>query len=178
MTISETIRLRRTSKDYDGREVPESLLSEALDLANLAPNHKLNQPWRFRVLNRSKVQDFISHLKSQLNSEDLKLFEKPLERLSKVGALIYIGCVKDQNDFADRENYAATCAAIQNILLFATDKGLSSYWSSAKIFGLEVSKSYIGFPENEWLVGAIWLGYGKNPEAPKRKPASELTTWI
>jgi len=81
MMTAEAIRKRRTSKDYDGREVPDSVLLEALELANLAPNHKINQPWRFRVLRRAGVLALINYLKAGLSMDEQESFAKPLERL-------------------------------------------------------------------------------------------------
>ena len=49
-TWRRAIRSRRTHKQYGPEPVDEATLRELFDLARFAPNHKLTQPWRFRVL--------------------------------------------------------------------------------------------------------------------------------
>ncbi|MGA8248098.1 MAG: nitroreductase family protein, partial [Nocardioides sp.] len=48
--VDEAIRSRRTHKRYGATPVDEETLRELLDLARCAPNHKLTNPWRFRLL--------------------------------------------------------------------------------------------------------------------------------
>lgn len=178
MTISELIRQRRTAKDYDGRPITDSILKEALDLANWAPNHKLNQPWRFRVMKPSAVQRLLHHLEQQLKAEDWKALEGPVKRVAKAGAVIFVTSQKDSNEVLDWENYAATCAGIENLMLYAVSEGIGTYWSTGKLFALSETRAYLELKDTERFVGAIWMGYGKSPEAPKRKQVSECTEWL
>src|SRR5438093_3884988 len=48
--LETAIRTRRTHKAYGRTPVPGQTLLELLDLARYAPNHRLTEPWRFRVL--------------------------------------------------------------------------------------------------------------------------------
>ena len=50
MDTLDAIRSRRTHKSFGREAVPRATLEELFDLARFAPNHRLTQPWRFRVL--------------------------------------------------------------------------------------------------------------------------------
>ena len=50
MELEEAIRSRRTHKAFAPQPVPRGELDELLALARWAPNHRLTNPWRFRVV--------------------------------------------------------------------------------------------------------------------------------
>src|SRR5581483_3385939 len=58
--VETAILLRRTHKRYGAEPVDEATLVELLELARHAPNHKLTNPWRFRVLGpatRARIEE-------------------------------------------------------------------------------------------------------------------------
>ena len=55
------------------------------------------------------------------------------------------------------EHIAAAAAAIQNLLLAATDRGLVSYWSSGGALRQEAAYDWLAIPSQEILLGAIFL---------------------
>ena len=52
-TILQALRLRRTSRDYEDRDVPRHVLEDMVEAARWAPNHRHTEPWRIFVLDRS-----------------------------------------------------------------------------------------------------------------------------
>jgi len=50
VSFDDLAAARRTHKAFGAEPVPRDTLLELLELARLAPNHHLTQPWRFRVL--------------------------------------------------------------------------------------------------------------------------------
>lgn len=176
--IAETIRSRRTCKNFDGSEIQKSLVTELLDLAVWAPNHRLNEPWRFRVLTKSGVLKLIGEIKNCLGPEESKSFEKTFEKLTTAGAILYVTCLKDSQPIVDQENFAATSALIQNLLLGATALKLQSYWGTGKIATLPTTVEFLKIEENERFVGWIWLGRGEVGEPKIRTPASQKTIWF
>jgi nitroreductase len=176
--ISEVIRRRRTSKDYDGKPVSKELIEAILELAVWAPNHGLTEPWKFRVLLPLSIQKWIRFLRDELSEPELLALEKGFERISKAGAILFVTHLIHPNEIANRENYAATSAAIQNILLAATALHLQSYWSSSKMMTHPKTMEFLEVPEEEAFVGAIWLGHGEIPTPKPRKLAREKTIWI
>ncbi|MCR9246886.1 MAG: nitroreductase family protein [bacterium] len=55
------------------------------------------------------------------------------------------------------EHIAAASAAVQNLLLLATDRGFSSYWSSGGMLRSEPAYDLLGLDRKEVLLGAIFL---------------------
>src|SRR5829696_9071699 len=50
MDVLEAIRTRRTAGKIRGDVPPREVIEELLEAATWAPNHHLNEPWRFFVL--------------------------------------------------------------------------------------------------------------------------------
>jgi nitroreductase len=85
------------------------------------------------------------------------------------------------------EHIAAAGAAIQNLLLAATAKGINAYWSSGGILRKPKTLRFLDIPEEEILAGAVFLfpkvypdsvetKSGKN--ADKRGNISDFMNWI
>jgi nitroreductase len=75
------------------------------------------------------------------------------------------------------ENFAATAAAVQSILLGAASLGLLSFWSTGKLMRHPTTRLLLGSLDQEIFVGSLWLGKGPLPEVPPRKALSEVTSW-
>jgi nitroreductase len=176
--LSEVIRRRRTCKDYDGKPIQKEVVEALLELSVFAPNHGLTEPWKFRVLMPAAVQRWIRFLKDELTDGEVVAFEKPFEKISKAGAVIFLTCVSGSNEVVTQENYAACCAATQNILLAATAQHLQSYWSTSKMMTHPKTKEFLEAADDEIFVGTIWLGHGETPASKPRKLAREKTVWI
>jgi nitroreductase len=177
-TVESVILARRTCKEFDGQPVAKELIEKLLTLATWAPNHRFTQPWRFRVCTQSGITKWIKHLREYFSDERQKLSEPKFKRMSQLGAIIYVTCIKDDNPLIHEENYAAVCAGVQNLLLGASSIGLGSFWSTGELMSLEESREFLGILERERFVGAIWLGYGKNPAPRMRTPAPQMTSWV
>jgi len=111
------IKARRTHKQYGSDPVDEETLRALVDLARHAPNHKLTQPWRFRVLGpetRARVEELAGE------NEALKLRRAP--------TLVLATAVLSGDPRTDEEDLHATACAVYAILLGATNRGLASYW--------------------------------------------------
>lgn len=170
--FAEIVSSRRTTKKFNGQGIELDKLKLLLDWAIMAPNHRMNEPWAFRILSAERIKDLVERLKPE---PDL---EKGLERLESLGALIFVSVERSEIPAVDLENYAATCAATQNILLGAEALGIQSYWSTGKLMKHPLTLSFVGMPESERLVAGIYLGYGSKPAAPKRKRSPERIHWV
>lgn len=169
---------RRTTKDFDGRAVDRDTIEKLLKLAVWAPNHRLNEPWRFYVCTHGAIPEWIEHLRTKIDAQSFLPLQKSLERFKKVGAAVYVSVKKEKNEIIDWENYAAACAAVQNILLGAEALGLASFWSTGKAMAHPQSRSFLNVDQNERFVGCIWLGHAATkPEAKARKPLTEVSFW-
>lgn len=192
MQTDEAIRSRKTVKILSDRDLPASdhccQINEILTLAGQAPFHRACEeihrqassqsgiePWRFHALDAASCRK----LRTQIPRENAG---KVPAMLAAADALImttwlpnssdapYVG---DEPGFAatvnNMEHIAAASAAIQNLLLAATARGVLSYWSSGGVLRSTEVFKLLGIPRLQILLGAVFL-------FPKEYGEAELAT--
>lgn len=187
MEFSQVVKKRRTHYDFSGKELSSADLRPLLEAAIQAPNHRRNQPWRFLLLEPAGIAKFWAEAEGNFFAEALsgrepEVIERKRKKLSarlpKVGAIVYVTCQRDEKEIVDEENYAATCCAVQNLMLAAADAGLGSFWSTGAVFSCSSARELLGIPAEERFVGAIWLGYPvTEPSPPVYDLDSTLRAW-
>ena len=183
MSIDNIIKTRKTEKVLSDNQQPisnnDELIEDLLELASTAPYHfKSNShftetkeldstlPYRFYVADSKKcrsLSDYIEEkeikagkIKSMLNTADVLLLVTWLPEIEDYGnvsheAIPFVGNLKNM------EHIAAASAAIQNVLIGANSRRLANYWSSGGQLRNEPLRSYIGVPNDEILLGAIFI---------------------
>jgi len=137
--VADSIRQRRTIKQFLPQPVPRAVIQELLDLAIWAPNHRLTEPWRFYVLDGDALNK-LGAIASDITVEKLtgsgveiaaatRKGEEAAATWSAVPALLYVTTLRDENPEIDEENYGAVCCAIQNFALAAHAAGIGTSWS-------------------------------------------------
>jgi nitroreductase len=145
VSFDELAAARRTHKAFGPEPVARETLVELLELARLAPNHHLTQPWRFRVLGPESLE----RLKEAGGpSEALKLDRAP--------TLVVASAALAGELVQDEEDICATAAAITLVLLGATERGLAA-----------------GVPHGERVLGLIHLGPAEREPAPRERDSVE-----
>ena len=141
MSILDTIRSRRSIYNFKTVLVPQETIVRVLETAVWAPNHKLTEPWRFLVIT-GKTKEKLAKIyckiqKNKIQSEDPSILQKATDKgYSKIISkpfIIGVVCNKNENAFRAREDYAATCCAIQNIALAAWEEGIGIQWSTGDL---------------------------------------------
>lgn len=185
--IVELIKNRRTiyPEFFTSRKVHQEQVELLLNAAIWAPTHGKTQPWRFTVFmddSREDLATFLSetYLKCTPEEEqkDSKL-AKMLNRPKQSTAIIAVHMHRTTDTrIPEHEEYAAVCAAVQNMLLVATAYGLGSFWSTPKFLDSPESRQFFDLGANDKCLGLIYLGYSKE-EWPKgqRRPIEYLTEW-
>jgi nitroreductase len=157
--VSETIRRRRTHKQYGSSPVDEAVVRELVDLARYAPNHKLTQPWRFRILG--------AETRARLEAA---CGEKEAVKLRRAPTLVLATTVLSGDPHVDREDLLATGCAVYAVLLGATERGLASYWRTPAALAEPTARAVLGLDENEDVVALIHLGPAVS-EPPEKERA-------
>jgi nitroreductase len=68
------------------------------------------------------------------------------------------------------EDYASSCASIQNLLLSLHSEGLASKWSTGPIIRTSALRELVGCGKNDMIVGLIMIGWPKRvPRMPRRR---------
>jgi nitroreductase len=154
VSFADLAAARRTHKAFGTAPVPRETLLELLELARLAPNHHLTQPWRFRVLG----PETLTRLKECAGpSEAVKLERAP--------TLVLASAALTGDLIQDEEDVCATAAAIMLVLLAATERGLASYWRTPGVLRTARGREAAGLPDGERMLGLLHFG------APEREPA-------
>ena len=166
MDVEQAIRTRRTHKQYGARPVDDATVRELVDLARSAPNHKLTNPWRFRVLGpetRRRIEELAG--------------EKEAVKLRRAPTLLLATVIPSNDPVLAGEDVLATACAVYAILLGATARGLASYWRTPACFREPAVRDVLGLEPGEQLVALVHLGpQVSEPPAKERAPVEEILT--
>ena len=166
--LEQAIRTRRTHKAFAPDPVPREVIEEVLELARWAPNHRLTEPWRFRVLGPASFERLVA-------------VGEPSER-SKLGrspVLVVASATQTGDDYQDEEDALATACAVYIVLLAAHDRGLASYWRTPALLETAEGRAAVGLRDDERFVALIHLGRPlTEPTAKERRPPSEYVEFL
>ena len=168
MSFAELAAARRTHKAFGTAPVPRETLLELFDLARLAPNHHLTQPWRFRVLG----PESLARLKEAAGPSEA-------QKLDRAPTLVVASAALVGELVQDEEDVCATAAAITLVLLGATERGLASYWRTPGVLRTPRGREAAGVPPGERVLGLIHLGPVEREPAPReRSSAGEYVVFL
>ncbi len=184
--LNEVIRSRRSifPAQYIDKEISDDLIREMLENANCAPNHKLTQPWRFKVLKSSakgRLGDFMAK-KYKEEFVGQKFLEKKYQKLQsnprRAAAIILICMQRDPDErLPEWEELAAVATAVQNMWLSSHAYGIGSYWSSPSV--INYMNEFIEMNEGEKCLGLFYMGYyDEQQPMPKRENSLSRVEWI
>merc|ERR1712194_605517 len=169
MHLAHTLltKTRRSVMKYKG-PAPKAAVMRALECAIHAPNHWVNEPWRFRILGDEQAAKL-----SEMNPGKKDLF-------SQVPGFMVVSMVptvvegEPKWNMKSLEDHAACAAAIQNFMLSLASEGLGSKWMTGAM-GIPGDKmlELVSASENEHYMGCIFFGQSKIKldaiPAPQRK---------
>ena len=164
MRLAELVRARRTHKEFGPEPVPRETLLELFNLARLAPNHLLTQPWRFRVLG----PETLARLKEAAGP-------KEAPKLDRAPTLVLVSAALTGALVQDEEDVCATAAALTIVLLAATERGLASYWRTPGVLRTAAGREAVGIPRGERVLGLLHLGSPAREPAPRERGPVEAT---
>ncbi|MDA0232093.1 MAG: nitroreductase [Chloroflexi bacterium] len=186
--VSRVIKARRTVRAFTADKVADSDISEVIETAVWAPNHRMTEPWRFYVLRNGGakraevaqlIYDWTVRNTPNPNRKESAAAEARDEFLD-APALIYAYSLPGPNAEITEENYSATSCAVQNLMLSAHAKGLGVGWSTGKACKPAELATLLGADESWKIVGCLFIGYQAPPVVPVvpvRAPAPSVTSW-
>lgn len=196
MNTEDAIRVRKTLKLRANPDSPlpvikgehfKATVEHLIELAAQAPFHyespekqrsktlKGSEPWRFHAIDGAGCR---SLLKALIDEKPVKSTDGIKQMLAASDALILGTWIPEKSrnkghkyhpNVKNMEHIAATGAAIQNLLLAATDQGINAYWSSGGSLRKPKMLKYLGIPKHEILLGAIFLFPDEFPESVQTK---------
>jgi nitroreductase len=185
MTVIEAIRSRRSTKAFAATPVTREQVETLLELAVLAPNHRMTAPWRFLVLGpaaRRCYGEILGGRKAR-KVADAEAARIIVEKTTAeaVAAPLMLAVVQQPSDNPEilEEDYAATWMAIQNILLGAVELGLGTHLRTGAVFSDPAIRVAWSVMDGERVVAVILVGVPDGEGTPKpRIPAAERTHWL
>lgn len=192
----EAIKNRRSIRKFKEEEVPRHMIEEIIQSGVLAPSAKNRQPWKFVVVSGNAKADMVSAMGNGLERErerpllpnvsqyisgasyTLKIMEKApvtIFIVNPVGVDIHSSLTEEEH-IEELCNAQSIGAAIENMILTATELGLGSLWICDTYFAYDELQTYLN-TEGE-LIAALTIGYADEaPNARPRKSMDEVVEW-
>jgi len=148
--VREAIRTRRSIKHFTDRPVERAAVETLLELAALAPNHRLTEPLRFRVLGPETRRAYGAVLgarkaKRVEDPEAARLVQEKVAAAEEaIPVTIAVSITLDENPEIREEDYAATFMAIENLCLAAAAMGLGTHVKSGGVMDDPRARSAVG----------------------------------
>ena len=191
MNALEAIKARRSIREFKSDPIERERVEQLLAAAVLAPSAKNSQPWRFTVVPESKREEMLAVLRKGISNREAEgegtgTIKQTLQSMEQAPLTILVHNAdgihpwkarKEHESWWDLATVQSVGAAIQNMLLAATELGLGSLW---------IADVWEAYPEvNEWLetddqlVAAVSFGYPNvAPSTPARKPMEDVVRWL
>ena len=181
----ETLIRRRRSVGRSEGELSRATVGELIEAATWAPNHHLTEPWKFTVLTgeaRRKLGDVWAKARADelaLEGEKRDGFmqgeaKKPL----RAPVLIVVSTRTDPDPVVAEEDFAATAAAVQNLLLVAAEREYSAMWRTGDMVRSTPVKTYLGLDESDRIVAIVYLGERGISDAQPQTRKPPAITWL
>lgn len=203
MKVQDAIYQRKSTRRFTKSEIEGNIIEEIIAAGTQAPSPKNDQPWKFLVIKsiekKKKIADI---LENQLNRIKSKYIRQGKYREDIIGAFETVRIIKEAPtlifvylDFQKCKGHddgvrwelnakdiecthiMAIGAAIQNMLLIATEKGINSLWMADIFYAYNELQTYLG--EEGCMMAAIALGYGMDiGEKVSRRGLKEVIKYI
>jgi coenzyme F420-0:L-glutamate ligase / coenzyme F420-1:gamma-L-glutamate ligase len=198
-TESDPIFARRSIRRYGDESIPATLVTELVEAACRAPSPHNRQPWRFAVLTTADRKLALAHAMGErltadrrADGDDEAAVAADVARSHRritAAPVVLVACLSmaDMDAYPDARRRAAeramaaqaVAAAVQNLMLAATARGLASCWMCAPLFCPEVVRSVLDLAQDWEPQALITLGYAADAGRlrPRHRPDAVMR-WL
>ena len=203
MQTFDTIYVRRSVRSFSETRIPDEYLSQIINAAIQAPSAKNRQPWFFYIINNEDVKKtFIETIRTgimeldlkykqnNINRPDIKEAQKSISSMEQAQAIILITHKKKYTQsFDDGVDWYLNAidievtdilslgAAIENMLLAATDAGYGSLWVCDIFYAYHRLKKFL--QTDDAIISAICIGEANDvPHQSSRLPLEKVSKYI
>lgn len=162
LDILETIKTRRSVREFTDESVAQETLKKVLEAGQWAPSGLNNQPWRFVIIEKKEVAEKLAQFTTY--SHIIK------------SAQVVIAVFLEKEVMYDRtKDVLSIGACIQNMLLEAHSLGLGSCWLGEILNQREAVERFLSVPESYELMAVVCLGHpAKKERRSHRQPLTDL----
>ena len=170
MQLQKAIEKRRSIRKFKTDPIDQDIIINLIEAARLAPSAKNRQPWKFYIARDEIKQKITTLMKDWFNNNQ----HQKTSVLGTANAIdqapVLILVFKDSNANAERSDTLSIGAAIEHILLKATELGLGSLWIADTWYVKKEISKLIG--TNLELYSAIAIGVAD--EKPSQRPRKNI----
>lgn len=185
MNVDEAIRSRVSVKEYTDSPVSEATIRELLELAVLAPNHRMTEPLEFRVMSDAAKRAYAEALgaRKAKNVDEREVARRIVGKVVRynmsVPSMIAVLVHEDEDPEIREEDYATAFMAIENLCLAATARGLGTHIKTGAVMGEASLRAALAVPDDHRVAAIVFLGEpAELPDPKERTPAAELTEHV
>lgn len=197
METFDAIAQRRSIRKFTDKKIPPAVMEKILQAGMLAPSAKNRQPWRFIVITEKEKPAMLAAMQAGLAREKgqdglfpdsvkyLAGAEYTLAVMAQAPITVFVfnteaGPLRDgvgiTEQLFDIANVQSVGAAIQNMLLAATDQGVGSLWICDVFFAYPEIVQWLN--ESNRMIAAVSFGYTEENPAPRpRKAMENIVVW-
>ena len=170
MEFTTLIKKRRSIRQFKNDNINDETIKQLLEAARLAPSAKNRQPWKFYIARNEVKSTIVDLMKEwQFNNKNTQTsILGTANAISQAPVLILV--FKDSVSNAERSDTLSLGAAIEHILLKATEMNLGSLWIADTYYIKEKISKMIN--TNLELYSAIAIGIAD--EFPDQRPRKEI----
>ncbi len=192
MEFSELIKKRLTTLNYTNKKVSNEDMNQIIESAIIAPSAKNRQPWRFYILTDKQKNYIADKMENWINNTGLvTTIKRSANLIRQVGNCVLIYSNKWSSDNIDRiknpqklldgkdiENMVimhdyyfdrikadtlSVGAAVENMILKATELGIDTTWLCDVLFIDDVINEYLDLKDKELICGVAFGYRNQNP---------------
>jgi nitroreductase len=191
MDFNKVVVKRRSTRKFKEESVSEKVLFKVLDSGRWAPSAGNSQPWRFIVVTDVDVKQGIAKVCTESSKKAWAGFSPERARylaarggswdkssMAKIPVLVVV-CYEVSGRIRDELVLGSAWAAVENMLLAATDEGLGScIYTFYDMEEEERIKEILHVPEKFRVAAMIQLGYSAAQSlTPSRKTLDEIVSY-
>jgi nitroreductase len=173
--IDQTIINRRSIKKFKPDAVDVEEIIELLNVAKWAPNHKVNEPWRFQLYTGTGkdkfVQAFIDAMPKD-HGEPTPQVLKKADYFRNIPLHLVVIMPEDPRQRRWDEDYGAISSLLQNFQLAAWERGIGMIWRSNDWIYNPVFREALGVQPGEKVVATMMIGYPAH--VPEKQPRTDI----
>lgn len=194
MSVPDFLAARRSIRAFTDEPVDRARVDDLVAAACLAPAPHHSRPWRWVVVDTSEAKRALAEGMGDRWAADLAADGVDAERVTalvrgshaRIGAApaVVLGCLTwdGLDHYPDPPRRRAEWgmallslgAAVENLMLAATEAGLASCWVAAPIFCPEEARDALALPP-QWLPHAmVLLGHPDPSYTPRARPPVPL----
>ena len=180
--VDQNIIERRSIKKFKTDAVDVEEIIELLNVAKWAPNHTVNEPWRFQLYTGAGKEKFVQAFIEAMPKEEGVTPQKVLNKAQyfrNIPLHLVVIMPEDPRQRRWDEDYGAISSLIQNFQLAAWERGIGMIWRSNDWIYNPIFRDAIGVAPGEKVVATLMIGYPKHvPEKQERTDIREKLTII